>query len=122
MTNDSDSPLLAARSLCCPHSSEHCWLWPSLASRNWKVRVLLWTLLAFKYMTRSFSLYLLHERCERLFKVAFRRRDVDNHEGFGISTQRVLHHLREMKSKNTTYDYFHYQLTGCIYMINYHIV
>lgn len=97
VTNDSDSPLLAVRSLCCPHFAEHCWLWPSLVSRNWKVQVLLRTLLAFKYMRRSFSPYLLHERCERLFKVAFRRRDVDNHEGFGISTQRVLHHLREMK-------------------------
>lgn len=73
-------------------------------------------------MRRSFSLYLLHERCERLFEVAFRRRDVDDHEGFGISTQRVLHHLREMKIKNTTSDYFHYPLIFFIDMINHLIV
>lgn len=50
-----------------------------------------------KYNKTLFFLSLLHKRCERLVKIVFCRRGVDDHQSFSISTQRVLHHLREMK-------------------------
>lgn len=53
--------------------------------------------LVLKYNKTLFFLSLLHKRCERLVKIVFCRRGVDDHQSFSISTQRVLHHLREMK-------------------------
>lgn len=50
-----------------------------------------------KYNKTLLFFSLLHKRCERLVKIVFCRRDVDDHQSFSISTQRVLHHLREMK-------------------------
>lgn len=93
-------PLWAGQSLCFPHSSERCSLWLSLLLRNWEVwevQEAVATQINYNGVSITLCLF-LHERCESLIKVALWRRYVDDHEGFGVATQGVLHHLRGQKA------------------------